>query len=261
MKSKDIHDKWKSAYRTSENSKFYELACNVISEYFEKTNGLVLDAGCGTGEKSMHLSMHGYEVVGVDIAQVALIDAQKKCQENHFSDKIKLMQVNLQKLAFSDAAFGAIVIWGVLMHVPNLEEVVAELCRVLKPGGKIVIYDANPKSLDVRIMTMFKNLSARNKSTSTNLGIENWFESNKGPVLVRWTHYSIFKNLFHKYGVKLQRRRAGQFTEFYVYFNNALLRVFLHKINNFYFRVIRWHLPSYANMIFGQKTIKHPQNR
>ncbi len=253
LMSKEIHDRWKSRYRTSENSKFYKMAYGVIAEYFGKIDGPILDAGCGTGEKTIRLVDFGYDVIGVDLADVALKEARAKIEEAGHSNSIKIVQADLTHLAFPDAVFGAIVVWGVLMHIPNLEAVIAELCRVLKPNGKIVVYDANPRSFDAKLLTLLKTLAARDRSVKTKTGIENWFESKDGSILVRWTYYSVLKDLFNKNGMTFDGRRAGQFTELYVHLKSARLRFLVHRWNNVYFKFIRWSLPSYANMIFGKK--------
>jgi SAM-dependent methyltransferase len=76
LKEKEIHDKWKSLYRTAENFKSYGMAYDVIGSYFDKINGPILDAGCGTGEKAIRLVDLGYDVIGVDFAYVALKEGQ-----------------------------------------------------------------------------------------------------------------------------------------------------------------------------------------
>ncbi len=173
LMSKEIHDRWKSRYRTSENSKFYKMAYGVIAEYFGKIDGPILDAGCGTGEKTIRLVDFGYDVIGVDLADVALKEARVKIEKAGCSNRIKMVRADLGDLAFSDAVFGAIVVWGVLMHIPGLERVVAELGRVLKPGGKIVLYDANPRSFDAKLLTLAKIVTGRNGRVKTKTGIEN----------------------------------------------------------------------------------------
>jgi len=254
LMSAKIHDKWKAVYRTAENSDFYDLACQGIAEYFYKIDGPVLDAGCGTGEKTSRLMELGYDVIGVDITPVVLNEARAKLQAINHNDRAKLVQADLTNLAFPDAAFAGILVWGVLLHVPQLEKVVAELCRVLKPGGKILVYDANPRSIDAKLLTLLRTITGRERTLTTKLGIENWFESREGSLLVRWTYSGALRELFHMNGVTFDRQRAGQFTELYVYVRNALLRSLIHRWNNSYFKYIRWHVPSYATMRFGKKT-------
>lgn len=251
--SKEIHDRWKFAYRTAENMKFFRMAYEAIGEYFDKIDGPVLDAGCGTGEKTLRLAGLGFHVIGIDLANVVLQEARRKVAKAGYADRIKIVQADLMHLAFPDATFGAVVVWGVLMHVPDLEKVIAEICRVLQPGGKIVLYDANPASYEARLLTLLKKLAARNAGVKTSLGIENWPESTDGRILVRWTYYPVLKKIFHTHGVNLDERRAGQFSELYVYLKSAALRSLVHQWNNAYFKFIRWPLPAYATMIFGIK--------
>ena len=95
-----------------------------------------------------------------------------------------------------------------------------------KTGWQIIIYDANPNSLDVKLFNILKKLGLRKGSVRTKLGIENGYESKKGRIIVRWTYYAILKNLFYKNGVVFQERRAGQFTKSFIFILTMQFYVF-----------------------------------
>ena len=91
----------------------------------------VLDAGCRDGTLLRHL-MQGNAVVGCDIDDEAL----RRCRAAH---RVPVVNVDLmQGLPFADGAFDAAVLGEVLEHVPDPGFVLAELRRVLQPGGLFV---------------------------------------------------------------------------------------------------------------------------
>lgn len=253
LMARELHEKWKAKYRTPENFTFYDKAYSAIQQYLGRIDGRVLDAGCGTGEKAIRLARFGYRVVGIDYAPVAIDEARDRVVHAGQTAAVRLMRGDLTTLPFPDASFDAVVIWGVLMHVPELERAIAELCRVLKPAGKIVVYDAHASSLDVRLLKWAKRLTGRGRNTRTTLGIENWVGSAETPVLLRWMYDSALRRLFDENGIAIERRRAGRFTELFVYLDNAALRRMVHAWNNVYFETVRWPLPAYGVMVFGRK--------
>ena len=248
LTAKALHDQWKAQYRTPENQAFYDVAYEAIQEYLGAAPGPVLDAGCGTGEKTLRLARIGYEVTGVDFAAETVWEAQSTAVH----PSLTFQQADLTALPFRDGQFGAIVIWGVFMHVPDLAKAVSELCRVLRPGGKIVICDNNIDSMDVRLLRIAKRLKARQRPTRTPYGIENWTPSPAGLVLVRWHDVPALVDLFARRGVKIEKRRAGRFTELFVYLP-AWLRPLAHRWNQLYFRRVQWQQPAYGALLFGRK--------
>jgi ubiquinone/menaquinone biosynthesis C-methylase UbiE len=253
LMAREIHDEWKSRYRNAENAEFYRAAYEIVRRYFAKPGGWICDLGCGTGEKTIRLAELGHDVIGVDFAQVALEEARAKIAEAGYCSRVKLVRADLMCLPFRDAVFEGVIAWGVLMHVPELEKAIAQLSRVIRQNGRVIVYDGNPRSLDAKLLRLLKQITRRGRSEKTKLGIENWVESKYGSILVRWTYYSVLKALFSNHGIIFDGRRAGQFTELYVYVKSAILRRWVHKWNNTYFRYIGWPSASHAVMLFGRK--------
>ena len=98
-------------------------------------NGMrVLDAGCGEGqliEKLYEKNKSNY--YGADITEIALKKAKARCPFANFSE------MNLADLKFEDGFFDVIIITEVLEHVIEYRAVVAELKRVLKKGGFLIV--------------------------------------------------------------------------------------------------------------------------
>src|SRR5688500_6767972 len=99
------------------------------------------DLGCGTGQVSAALAPFVARVVAVD-ASAAMLQAAKK--RLHAFDNIDLRRGELEALPIDDGRLDAATLMLVLHHVPEPAGALAEVARVLKPGGRVVIVDMLP---------------------------------------------------------------------------------------------------------------------
>jgi 2-polyprenyl-6-hydroxyphenyl methylase/3-demethylubiquinone-9 3-methyltransferase len=100
----------------------------------------VMDAGCGGGLVARELAAAGAEVVGVDRSRGSLGVARRAAGP---IGSFAPAQGRLERLPFAGGAFDAVVAADVLEHVPDLPAAVAELARVLAPGGSFVFDTVN----------------------------------------------------------------------------------------------------------------------
>jgi 2-polyprenyl-6-hydroxyphenyl methylase / 3-demethylubiquinone-9 3-methyltransferase len=100
----------------------------------------VLDAGCGGGLVARELAAAGAEVVGVDRSLGSLGVARRAVGS---TGSFAPAQGRLERLPFAGGAFDAVVAADVLEHLPDLPAAVAELARVLAPGGSFVFDTVN----------------------------------------------------------------------------------------------------------------------
>jgi ubiquinone/menaquinone biosynthesis C-methylase UbiE len=98
----------------------------------------VLDAGCGTGEYSCWYANQGGDVTGVDLSETSLDNATDYAKREGIKN-VKFEKQSVLKLNFPDASFDYVASMGVLHHTPNPYGGFRELCRVLRPGGVILI--------------------------------------------------------------------------------------------------------------------------
>ncbi|MBO7701219.1 MAG: class I SAM-dependent methyltransferase [Eubacteriaceae bacterium] len=101
----------------------------------------VLDAGCGPGFFSVLLTRAGHDVTGIDGSERMLSHARENAET--FGVHPKLILGDFGSLDFSDDSFDLIVCRNVTHIIREHLKVYAEWFRVLKPGGVLLIFDAN----------------------------------------------------------------------------------------------------------------------
>ena len=104
----------------------------------QRFGGKVLDVGVGTG---LELPMFGdgVELVGVDLSEPMLRRAQERVARDGLNQVSGLCVMDATRLAFADGAFDATVAPFVLTVVPDPHATLAELARVTRAGGEIVL--------------------------------------------------------------------------------------------------------------------------
>jgi SAM-dependent methyltransferase len=99
------------------------------------TPGRALDAACGTGRHARHLRERGHAVVGVDLTPEMLERAARR---------VPVAQADLNALPMAPASVDLAVSGLALAHLPELGPAVAELARVLRPGGRLIVSVLHP---------------------------------------------------------------------------------------------------------------------
>ena len=100
----------------------------------------VLDACCGTGDLAVAALQAGATVTGLDFSERMLERARRK------SDEIDWVQGDAEKLPFEDASFDAATVGFGVRNLADLERGLAELRRVLRPGGRVAILEITKPS-------------------------------------------------------------------------------------------------------------------
>ena len=99
----------------------------------------VLEAGCGTGLILERIDRVAKEAVGVDLSAGMLRHAHER--------GLNVVQGSITALPFADESFDTVCSFKVLAHVPDIERAFAELARVTRPGGHLVLELYNRWSL------------------------------------------------------------------------------------------------------------------
>ncbi len=103
------------------------------------------DLGCGTGQVTAALAPFVSSVVAVDSSAAMLQAARRRLHE---MDNVELRRGELEALPIDEARLDLATLMLVLHHVPEPDKALAEVARVLKPGGRVVIADMLPHDRD-----------------------------------------------------------------------------------------------------------------
>ena len=111
----------------------------------EPQGAVALDIATGTGELALEMTRQGARIViGADFCFEMVRQASVKTARAKMDRCITLVAADAMRLPFADNTFDCIVNGFMLRNVGNLETTFAELCRVLKPAGRLVCLDLTP---------------------------------------------------------------------------------------------------------------------
>jgi SAM-dependent methyltransferase len=117
---------------------------------FAGTKGLrVLEIGCGLGTDGAQFAEAGAIYTGVDLTQAAIDLARKRFQLFDLPGEFRV--ADAENLDFADESFDLVYSHGVLHHTPDTAAAVAEVHRVLKPGGRAIVMLYHRGSYNYRV--------------------------------------------------------------------------------------------------------------
>lgn len=115
---------------------------SFLAIFNKEERGKVLDIGCGDGDYGYNLQKMGFDVIAGDM----------DVDRFRYKDLIKFQRCNVvERLPFDDNSFNFIVLAEVIEHLKNPYDVVKELKRILKPGGKLILSTPNILNLKSRV--------------------------------------------------------------------------------------------------------------
>lgn len=140
-----IKDRWENSaegyngYIQDELNTFKEIQwINLILSEKKEKNLNILDIGTGPGFFPMILSKQKHNVIGIDCSKEMINIAKQNCENNsHF------YVMDSHDLRFEDNTFDLVISRNVTWTLYNPQKAYKEWKRVLKPGGKLIIFDAN----------------------------------------------------------------------------------------------------------------------
>jgi len=152
----------------------------------QPAKGRILDIGAGTGEFLSVAKNNGWQTIGVE--------PNEKAKAIGSSKGVDFVNETLE---LQNHSFDVITMWHVLEHVPNLEQQITELKRLLKPNGSLIIAVPNFKSYDA--------IHYQSYWAAYDVPIHFWHFSKKS-----------IKLLFAKEKMKLEKILPMKFDSFYV---------------------------------------------
>ena len=130
--------RWASSYdmtfgRFAESSRMAAVAqLNLLPP------GRVLEVGVGTGMSLPFYKRH-LKVTGIDLSPEMLVKARARVARQKLSQVEAILEMDAAHLDFPDASFDAVAAMYVMTVVPDPTQVMAELARVCKPGGEVMV--------------------------------------------------------------------------------------------------------------------------
>lgn len=118
---------------------------NKVAKYLpDRTEQRVLDLATGTGDILLSLfekSDRIQSAIGIDMAEKMLERSRKKIAARKLDDRVFFIRADAVQIPFSSRSFDAVTIAFGIRNVPNVPRALAEMRRVLKPGGKALILE------------------------------------------------------------------------------------------------------------------------
>lgn len=134
------------------------LPAHVVEHYLRKRAAFVaahcprgagLDVGCGTGALAARLAGMGYTMTGVDPSDGMLEVLRTR------APSVEAVVASGTELPFPDDSFDVVLTVAVMHHIAQPQDVrrtLAEMVRVVKPSGRIVVWDHNPRNPYWRVL-------------------------------------------------------------------------------------------------------------
>ena len=107
-----------------------------------KADALLLDAGCGEGEVAIYLAnKYQLQIKGIDILDFSIKKANEKRTRLGLENKVEFQVGDYTSLNFSDGTFDRVYTMETLVHASDYQKALREFYRVLKPTGKLVLFE------------------------------------------------------------------------------------------------------------------------
>jgi len=135
-------------YSTKESARLVDQATTLTELLHSDTaylaGSLVLEAGCGVGAQTVALAGDSPQAnfVSMDISEESLAEARRRVQTLGLRNVV-FQRANIFHLPFGPDHFDHVFVCFVLEHLPNPEEALERLRRVLKPGGTMTVIEGD----------------------------------------------------------------------------------------------------------------------
>ncbi len=135
----------------------------------------ILDVATGTGDMAIlaYKILRPEKITGIDISPGMLELGKKKIEKEQLGDKIQLQTGDSETINFTENTFDAVMVAFGVRNFENLENGLAEMLRVLKPGGRLVVLEfSKPRRKAIQTLyNLYMGIIAPK--------IAHWFKQNK----------------------------------------------------------------------------------
>ena len=209
-KIETYYNDYSRSYEQERREGYYSLINNLEFQKIKPfaTGAKTLEIGCGTGLILERTAQITSEATGIDISEGMLEVCRKK--------GLHVLQASATSLPFDNNCFDLVYSFKVLPHVPDIKNALAEIARVTKPGGRMILEFYNPLS--------FKGL---------NYNIARLIRRSE-PVYVRHDRPSKLKSLLPK-GVKVISNRGVRiFAPCACFYTAPMISTFFKRFDSYF---------------------------
>jgi ubiquinone/menaquinone biosynthesis C-methylase UbiE len=209
LSSNAVHDDLAGSYGYAVDATLAaQLKYRLVLEH-TPPDARILDVGCANGLHARKVAPHCRRIVGIDLNR-RMLDLAAQALAADGLKNAELLEMSATDLAFGDGSFDAAFCFSTLLLIPEAERVVAEIARVLRPGGIAV--------LDI---TGRRNLSQRHWDV--------WWRSQGHPGLRSFT-WSRARELLASNGLEIITAPALGFLDQWKYLPVVRRATFLERV-------------------------------
>ena len=143
LANRDYFDRWARSYDGGRISRWFQYTQELTIGLMDlEPQSKVLDVGCGTGHAVLLLGTIVSEgrACGVDISTQMIAQARDKVSES-LKGRVEFVQASAEDIPYPSDQFDHIMCTNSFHHYPDPIQALAEMHRLLKPGGQVVILD------------------------------------------------------------------------------------------------------------------------
>jgi 2-polyprenyl-3-methyl-5-hydroxy-6-metoxy-1,4-benzoquinol methylase len=248
-------EKWDRDYYHPIAERYYDRAIPAMLCLMGVSKGAtILDAGCGPGVHSIRAAGAGCQVIAIDVSEAMLREAQSRVAAAGVAPAVEFRQEDLTKLSFPDGSFRHVFSWGVVIHIPEIEKALDELCRIIATKGSLALYVTNRNSWD----QMFERVARfvlRKPIISERfpLGSGSWFGLSGERIWVWQFNIPELIREIETRGMKCTYRSIGELSSLQRHFKWPL-RDALLVLNNLCYRIGFSPVGAHTNLlVFAKK--------
>lgn len=130
-------------------------AMDFVTSFDIPPGTTVLDVACGAGQTAIPMARRGIQVTGVDIASNLIQEARGRAQAEDLP--VQFDEGDAEQLPYDDASFDVVFSLFGAMFTPQPKKVAAEMVRVCRPGGRIIMGNWTPSGF---VGQMFRTMAA-----------------------------------------------------------------------------------------------------
>ncbi|OLS37860.1 class I SAM-dependent methyltransferase [Bacillus sp. MRMR6] len=188
-----IYRLWSPVYDTFFNKgPFLRARKEVFKSLPFQKDDKILFVGVGTGADIELMPEQLLNIIAIDYSAEML----ERAKEKFPSSPISFQQMDAQNLQYPDSSFDYVMASLILSVVPDSEKVFAEMIRVLRPGGQIVIFDKFSKKPSLLIKTIRPVI--RILGTDIGLSFENTIKKQLTELEIVENQDVLFRGMYRK---------------------------------------------------------------